>query len=90
MTPLDNTTTTDHLAKRDRDSLQSDKESQQTTIPTQLPEKTKESPQPNVNSSYEEYLTAFKLAMVVVALVLAMFLVSQNKILSQICTDAMK
>jgi hypothetical protein len=65
-------------------------ESQQTTIPTQLPEKTKESPQHNVNSSYEEYPTAFKPAMVVVALVLAMSLVSQNKILSHIYTDAMK
>jgi hypothetical protein len=56
-------------------------------ISAQLPPKMETSPQSVIDSSHEEYPAAFKLAMIVVALVLAMFLVSQNKTLSSIYTD---
>jgi hypothetical protein len=87
MRAMDNSTAPAHLAEKDLDSsLQSDMESQQTTVMdgsttlNQIPEKTSDSPHSDADSSEEEYPAAFKLAMIVVALVLGMFLVSQNKI----------
>lgn len=87
--------TSDHSAEKDLSSLpQLDVDSQQTmaiegsTTSTQPPEKAGDSLESDIDSLHDEYPTAFKLAMIVVALVLAMFLVSQNKTLSLTYTNS--
>jgi hypothetical protein len=94
MRAMANSTTSDYLAEKDLNlSAQSNMESQQTIamegslISAQITPKMETSPQSVFDSSHEEYPAAFKLAMIVVALDPAMFLVSQNKTLSFIYAD---